>query len=227
MTNLFGDELESEKGSPIINAGKDDQQGWVSFFYKSCRIGDAKNAVLAGEMIKNLQGEYRVALILNQLVGEDLHPIYYAKVFPLVERYLTMMERKIYKKHNLWQNVYILAKSPKWYMDSALNNIRSEASLWNGEELEKIRQYINVELELSEPLKVGAFNLMHVFPNWVYDRHTTRGYTLAKNGMQDLRLDGKWDNRFNIKKEFDKISSKYAGEDYGKIIDEWVRHITS
>ena len=143
--NLFGDVIPEKDIK--VKASLEANQGWVSFFYKTCRIGDAKYAVLAGHIIQFLQGEYRTALILNQLVGEDLHPIYYEKMFPRIATYLDLVSKKVCKKHNLWQNCYLLAKSPKWYMDNALP--LDDSQVWNGKELEDIRQLINVKLGLS------------------------------------------------------------------------------
>lgn len=197
---LFGGSEEENKPK---KPSQDKMWDFLSLFYKSARIGDARMAVICAEIIRQTIGEMRVVLTLNQLVGEDLHPVYYHKMFPIVAGWTQVLTNKIQKGHNLWQSVYMLAKCPKWYMDNIVTDLKDE-SIWSGLELEDIRQEINCKLELHVPEKLAEYVENFKFPTWTYDRHTRKGQALKRQNKADLRLDGGWDNRYDVKRFWDQ-----------------------
>lgn len=218
MSDLFNTQPEEVSTKP--RSTKYDSISWdfLSLLYKSARIGDARTAVICAEVLRQISGEYRVILTLNQLVGEDLHPLYYQKIMPIVSAYTDVNGRKINKGHNLWQSVYLLAKSPKWYMDNITAGL-SDADVWNGLELEDIRQEVNVTLELHKPENLDNFITSFKFPTFTYDQHTWKGKKLMKTGTADLRLDGGWENRYNVKRLWDNVVKENRDKTYAQLLE--------
>jgi len=199
---------------PPYRLSNDKAQAFVSLLYKSARIGDAKTAMVMAGVIKACQGEMRLVGIMNQLVGEDLHPIYYQKLFPLMQSWDALVRNKVSKGHNTSQNVYLLAKAPKWYMENSYVAKLTDTDIWDGVELEAYRQHIAVELELKKPHRVKEFVDSFPVPHWVYDRHTSRGWEFIKQKKADLRLDGEWDNRYKVKAVWDGIANANPAQSY-------------
>lgn len=193
---------------------------FLSYMYKTCRIGDAKSAVVCAEMLRQIIGEYKVVNTLNQLVGEDIHPLYYAKLQPVIHAYTETLSAKILKGHNLWQSVYLIAKAPKWYMDNAVQKF-NEKDFYDGKELEDIRQYINIELKLHEADKMEEFAMSARLPTFTFDQHTRKGITLIKQGKGNLILDGGWENRYNVKKRWDDLFDAHPEMTYHELLAEY------
>jgi hypothetical protein len=214
MNTLFNaNEYNGEQTEDKIKYNKDPyletiHWDFVSLLYKSARIGDAFTAIVCAEVIRQIKGEYRVILILNQLIGEDVHPLYYSKIQPVINAYTQTYNAKIDKSHNLSQSTYLVAKSPKWYMDNIITKY-DERDYFSGSELEEARQYISTDIKIKKtPEALMKFVKAFKFPTWTYDRHTRAGLKAISQGTADTRLDGGWDNRYNVKKHFDDVVKK-------------------
>lgn len=177
----------------------------VSYFYKSCRIGDAKMAMILGEYIYRGVGEYYLALILSQLIGEDCHPKMFGRYYDMVKTYLNAVSTSKQKWHDHAHCTYIVAKATKWYQSDEYEPVIS------GVELEELRHIIK---EKTLP-KI-------TFPKWVYDRHTWKGKYLHKSHAYLSPLDGAWDNRFNVKERWDKIVADNPSKSYKELVDLWI-----
>lgn len=231
MSNLFGENEEVIKEEPKPRATYNADPAletvhwdFVSLLYKSIRIGDAQTACVCANVIKQIKGEYRVVLILNQIVGEDVHPLYYSELLPVVQSYTTLFHSKIEKWHNLSQITYLLAKAPKWYMDSMTKRF-THTDFYSGEELERIRQYVATEINIENKEGLKKFCSEYKFPTFVYDQHTRKGLAMKKLGTADLRLDGGWENRFNVKNRFDNVAKKLPTSSYDYILEEYRKEL--
>ena len=162
---------------------KQTQANLISYFYKSCRIGDAKTALIIAEKFKQSGMELYIARTLIQLIGEDCSPYEFQRLYPTITSYFTNVLRKSNRGHDMWHCVYAVAKARKWYQTE------------DGIELEKIRHIIKEK------------NLPKLdLPTWVYDFHTHEGRRRMATKTADLRLDGRWCNRFEIKERWDTVT---------------------
>jgi hypothetical protein len=228
METLFNND-KNEDGGGTNKFLQTKHWDFVSLLYKSARIGDAKTAVVCAEVIRQIIGEYRVILILNQIIGEDVSPLYYSKIYPVVGSYTATFQSKIQKNHNLWQTTYLIAKSPKWYMDNAIKKF-NEVDFFNGEELENIRQYLKRINIRSSKEKDNSENLIdfvanYNFPKWTYDSHTRKGIADKHNGTANLILDGGWDNRFRVKEKWDKVFNENPNDSYNELLSKYRKYI--
>ena len=223
MNGLFGAVEKSQGDLLSILKDTNTKYLWVSYLYKSCRIGDARNACIAAELVKHMAGEYYLSLVLNQLVGEDLHPVYHAKLLPNCQAYVDLLGRKINKYHNGVQLTYQIAKSPKWYMDNVMDGLK-DSDVYNGMELEAIRQEINVQLEIYDKTKAAKYLLEHTpkLPDWVQDRHTQAGRKKHKTTGEVTPLDGHWDNRYRVKEHWDNVTADMEGFSYEQKLDKYI-----
>jgi hypothetical protein len=176
----------------------------VSYFYKSLRIGDAETAMRCAALIRKEVGERYVAHTLLKLLGEDCSPDEWQRLYPTISEYQRNSEAKnpswCLGHHDMWECVYAVAKAKKWYQTE------------EGIELEKLKQKYNDDSKV-EPIK-------H-FPEWVWDFHTYQGKAKIKNGTADLRLDGRWEYRFQIQKRWEKLTKDI--KDYSEKVKEWIK----
>jgi len=190
-------EMEEEVKEEKEKISQDEKYKLISFLYKSCRIGDYENAMKVAEILRKNGLEFYVAQTLVQLVGEDLAPSEWQRLYPTISEYYRNVREKRQKYHDLPQAVFAVARAKKWYQTE------------DGEKLEVMRQIckddkINIE-----------------FPNWVFDYHTREGRERIKNNTADLRLDGRWGNRFNIKRRWDEIREN--SKDYDEAREKWIK----
>ena len=169
----------------------------ASGLYKYCRIGDYLNAIKFAELLKRTSSEFYVFRILSQLCGEDLSPNGYAKCVPVIRCIFEACKNKDLRGHDLWQCVYLVATAEKWYMSK------------EGIELEEARHLVN-DKNKQVDVKIKC---------WLFDYHTKEGRSNLKNA--DLRLDGRWENRFNILDKWTLLLRKNKG-DVEKTKIDWI-----
>lgn len=155
----------------------------LSLFYKACRIGHARMAIAAYELMSWKFGynDWWVLDRLEGLVGEDCAPEEFCKLIPMLHALKSKAREKTLWRHHMWHAIFAVAKAKKWYQTE------------EGVELEKIRHLFKYEKETTEQT-LKSIEL----PSYVLDLHTARGKMLNKEGKADLRLCGLWFNRFPI-----------------------------
>ncbi|MEM3554238.1 MAG: hypothetical protein QXU79_00235 [Candidatus Micrarchaeaceae archaeon] len=191
IENLFGTEdakLELSEGE--FSALK-------SYFYKTCRIGAWKQAIIAGEYIKRAKGAKEVLRLLLTLLTEDGDPDEVARIAPTL--YAAMQPGAYHPPHLLWHLIYLVATCKKWYETK------------RGQELEQARHIVK-EKDLP---KIE-------FPSWVFDRHTSEGWRRIREGRADLRLDGGWDNRWPLQKLYLQVTK--GAESHEEAREKWVSY---
>jgi len=202
-TFSHGEEKEQENKNAYSGTGtgdKNEQFELASGLYKSCRIGDYKNALRFAEKLKRLTGDFYVMRILTQLCGEDLAPEEYQRLVPTIRTIYHSAKGSDLRGHDLWHCVFAVATAKKWYMTP------------EGVELEKMRQTLHKGIPVINTPR----------PNWLFDFHTREGRANIKAGTADLRLDGRWENRFNIQKRWEAMLQAHAGNET-EARKQWVK----
>lgn len=204
--NVFGnndDEIDEVPKQKTNNYNKpfdkNEQFKLSSGLFKSCRIGDIDNALRYGEKLSRLTNPFYVMRVLTKLIGEDCCPMEFIKLAPAIRTMYNAAKDDDLRGHDLWQSIFIVANAKKWYQTK------------EGIQLEKMRQVLHKGNSIIESRD----------ESWLYDYHTREGQRRIREGTADLRLDGRWENRFNVMRRWQKV---YEANDcdYEKARKEWV-----